>query len=99
MNLVFILRKFIFDSGRAGEEVNDRKRREGSEVPTMPQAVPLPRRHEEAKHQNQTRLLLCVFSSTLRDDSSSKSSSCSITDLEAQEKNCKLNLLFLKIIF
>lgn len=32
MNLVCILRKFIFDSGRAGEEVNDRKRREGSEI-------------------------------------------------------------------
>lgn len=32
MSLVFILRKFIFDSGRAGEEVNDRKRREGAEI-------------------------------------------------------------------
>lgn len=43
MNLVFILRKFIFDSGRAGEEVNDRKRREGPETlwgcPTTPQAA------------------------------------------------------------
>lgn len=33
MNLVLILRKFIFDFGRAGEEkMDDRKRREGPET-------------------------------------------------------------------
>jgi len=32
MSLVFILRKFIFDSGRARDEVNDRKRWERSEI-------------------------------------------------------------------
>lgn len=91
MNLVFILRKFIFDSGRAGEEVNDRKRREGSETlwgcPTTPQAAPWPRQQEdEAKHQNQTFLLLFFLSSKLRDDSEAKSSSHSTTDLVAHEK-------------
>lgn len=50
MNLVFILGKFIFDSGRAGEEVSDRKGRDGPEIvwgcpntaggpPTVPKAA------------------------------------------------------------
>lgn len=50
MNLAFILGKFIFDSGWAGEEVSDRKGRDGPEIvwdcpntaggpPTVPKAA------------------------------------------------------------
>lgn len=64
---MFILRKFIFDSGRAGEEVNDRKEKEGSETlwgcPQTPQAAfsLFPRQPDEAKHNNQTPDLFFFF--------------------------------------
>lgn len=68
--------------GRGGKD-----QRPCGAAPTTPQAAPWPRQQEdEAKHQNQTFLLLFFLSSKLRDDSEAKSSSHSTTDLVAHEK-------------
>lgn len=92
MNLVFILRKFIFDSGRAGEDVNDRKRREGSEIlwgcPHNTTSGPLPRQQaDETKLQNATCQLLFLFFPQSSQMTKPKPSPYSIADLCGPWKN------------